>query len=349
MDRRMSFCSRSLGRKLSLALLSLIIAAPSLAADKVVNLYTARHYDSDEAIYRAFTAKTGIAVNRIEASADLLVERLKAEGANSPADVVMTVDAGRLGLLEREDLLQPIDSAVLRATIPANLRQPDGKWFAFSTRVRVFIYDKARIDPRSIQTYESLADPKLKGEICIRSSSNIYNLSMMAALIARLGEPAAENWARGVVANFARAPQGGDTDQIKAVAAGECGVAVANTYYFVRFLVSQKPEDQALAAKLGVVFPNQEASGAHVNVSGAGVAKHAPNRANAIAFLEFLASDEAQRIFADSNNEYPAVASVPANAALAGLGAFKADAVNVAVLGANQAPAQKIFDRAGWK
>lgn len=345
----MFFSPRSLGRLFGLALVCGLLAAPSSAADKVVNLYTARHYDSDEAIYKAFTAKTGIAVNRIEASADLLVERLKAEGANSPADVVMTVDAGRLGLLEREDLLQPVDSKVLTAIIPANLRQPEGKWFAFSTRARVFVYDKARIDPKTIPTYESLADAKLKGEVCSRSSSNIYNLSMMAALLARIGEPAAENWARGVVANFARQPQGGDTDQIKAVAAGECGVAIANTYYFVRFLVSDKPEDKALAAKLSIVFPNQETSGTHVNVSGAGVAKHAPNRANAVAFLEFLASDEAQRIFADSNNEYPAVASVPPNAAVAGLGAFKADDVNVAVLGANQAAAQKIFDRAGWK
>lgn len=340
---------RSLGLGLSLSLLALTIAGHAAAADKVVNLYTARHYDSDQAIYDAFTRKTGIALNRIEASADLLVERLKAEGANSPADVVMTVDAGRLGVLEREDLLQPAGSALLNERIPSNLRQPEEKWFAFSTRARVFVFDKARIDPKLIPTYESLADPKLKGELCIRSSSSVYNLSLMAALIARVGEPAAEQWAKGVVGNFARNPQGGDTDQIKAVAAGECGVALVNTYYFARFLVSEKPEDKAIAAKLGLVFPNQATSGTHVNVSGAGVAKHAPNKANAVEFLEFLASDEAQRLFADGNNEYPAVASVPANAALVGLGQFKADPVNVAVLGANQAAAQKVFDRAGWK
>jgi iron(III) transport system substrate-binding protein len=339
---------------LSAVLAAVTAALPAFAAPpdmekKVVNLYTARHYDSDEAIYEAFEKKTGITVNRIEASADLLVERLKAEGANSPADVVMTVDAGRLGVLEKEDLLQPTRSALLSERIPANLRQPDGKWFAFSTRARVLVYDKARIDPKNIATYESIADAKLKRELCIRSSSSAYNLSLMAALIARIGEPAAEQWARGVVANFARAPQGGDVDQIKAVAAGECGVALVNTYYFARFLVSQKPEDKAVAAKLGVVFPNQATSGTHVNVSGAGVAKYAPNQANAVKFLEFLASDEAQRIFADGNNEYPAVASVPENAALAGLGDFKADPINVTVLGANQAAAQKVFDRAGWK
>lgn len=342
-----------------LAVLTLILAvfvAPltmtrdaGAAPAKEVNIYSSRHYQSDEALYDAFTAETGIAVNRIEGSDDALIERIRSEGANSPADVLITVDAGRLWRAEQAGLLQPVESATLDARIPENLRDPAGRWYGFSQRARVLIYNKDAVDPATLQRYEDLADPQWKGRVCIRSGSNIYNLSLMGAMIEALGEADAEQWAKGVVVNFARPPQGGDTDQIKAVAAGECDVALANTYYFVRLMRSDDPADRAIAEKLGVVFPNQGDRGTHVNISGAGVAQHAPHKAAATRFLEYLASDEAQRYFAGGNNEYPVVEDIEANAALTALGRFKIDPINVAVYGENQAMAQRIFDRVGWK
>jgi iron(III) transport system substrate-binding protein len=325
-------------------------ASSSLCQERVLNLYSSRHYQTDEALYANFTRQTGIRVNRIEAPEDALIERLRNEGASSPADVLVTVDAGRLWRAEQAGLLQPVKSAVLESRIPAHLRHPEGLWFGFSTRARVIVYNKDAVKQGEIRGYEDLANPKWKGKVCMRSSSNIYNLSLAAALIAHYGEAKTEEWARGVAANFARAPKGGDTDQIKAVAAGECALSVSNTYYYARLAKSQKPDEREAVAKTGVVWPNQDGRGTHVNISGAGVLKNAPHRAEAIAFLEYLASDEAQRYFADGNNEFPAVASVKTdNPALASLGTFKADALNVSALGRNQPVAQKMYDRAGWR
>jgi len=318
------------------------------AADRELNLYSSRHYQTDEALYEGFTKATGIKINRIEGKADVLIERIKSEGANSPADVLISVDAGRLWRAEHAGLLKPVQSKILEERVPANLRHPDGLWFGFSQRARLIFYDKKRIKAGEIGTYEDLADPKWRGQVCIRSSSNVYNLSLLGSIIANDGEAAAEAWAKGVVANFARSPQGGDTDQIKAVAAGECGVAVANSYYYVRLLTSDKDSDRAVAEAVGVVFPNQKGRGTHVNISGAGVVKTSPNPDAAVRFLEYLASDEAQRYFADGNNEYPVVAGLAAVPALSALGNFKADTLNVANLGKYQPMAQQIFDRVGW-
>jgi len=318
------------------------------AEEQVLNLYTSRHYQTDEALYSGFTKETGIKINRIEGKDDALIERIKSEGANSPADVLITVDAGRLWRAEQAGLLRPLRSKVLEERVPANLRHPDGLWFGFSQRARLIFYDKTRIQAGEIGTYEDLADPKWRGQVCIRSSSNIYNLSLLGSMIAADGEAVAEAWATGVVANFARSPQGGDTDQIRAVAAGECGIAVANSYYYARLLRSRKEGDRAAAEAVGVVFPNQQDRGTHINISGGGVLKAAPHPQAAVRFLEYLASDEAQHFFSAGNNEYPVVTGVAPNATLSALGDFKADTLNVASLGKNQPLAQRIFDRAGW-
>jgi iron(III) transport system substrate-binding protein len=326
------------------------LSSAALAQDNVLNLYSSRHYQTDEALYAGFTKQTGIRINRIEAGEDALIARLKSEGERSPADVLITVDAGRLWRAEQEGLFQPVKSAVLESRVPASFREPNGHWFGFSMRARVIAYARDRVKPAEVPTYESLAEPKWKGRICVRSSSNIYNLSLMGALIEQLGQAQAEAWAKAVRANMARDPKGGDTDQLRAVAAGECDVAISNHYYYARLMRSAKPADREVADKVGVVFPNQSGRGAHVNISGAGVLKHAPHRANAVKFLEYLASDEAQRYFADGNNEWPVVPSVQvSNPALAALGAFKYDPLNVAVLGRNQPASQKLYDRVAWK
>ena len=331
------------------AALAMLLLTGAAAADGEVNVYSSRHYKYDDQLFQAFTDATGIKVNLIEGKGDELMERMKAEGANSPADVFITVDAGMLWRAEQMGLFQPTHSAVLDERIPEYLRHPDGLWFGFSKRARVIVVDPTQVDPALVQRYEDLARPELKGEVCIRSSSNIYNLSLLGSIIDADGAEAAEAWAKGVVANMAREPEGGDSDQLKAAAAGQCGVAVSNTYYFVRLATSDDPADKAVADKLVVVFPNQGDRGTHVNVSGAGMAAHAPNQANAQAFLEFLASDIALGYFAHGNNEYPVVPGIDPDAAVLALGSFKEDPINVAVLGQNQPEAQKIFDRAGWK
>lgn len=337
-----------LPRAAALAVLALPLAAS--AQEKVLNLYTARHYQTDEALYANFTKQTGIRINRIEGQEDPLLERIKSEGANSPADVFITVDIGRLWRAQQAGVFAPFKSKVLESRIPANYRDPNGDWFGFSARARVIAYNKAAVKPGDIKSYEDLADPKWKGKLCIRSSGHVYNLSLMSSLIAHDGEARTEQWTRGVVANLARAPKGGDTDQLKAVAAGECDIAVANTYYIARILKSAKPEDKALAGQLGVVWPNQASQGVHMNISGGGMLKHAPNKDSARAFLEYLASDEAQRYFADGNNEWPVVESVKiSNPALEALGSFKADKIDVAELGKYQPQAQKLADKAGYK
>lgn len=324
--------------------------AVAQAQDKVLNLYSSRHYQTDEALYRNFTQLTGIKINRIEAGEDPLIERLKNEGSKSPADVLVTVDAGRLWRAEQLGLFQPTLSKVLESRLPANMRVPNNEWFGFSARARVIVYNKAQIKAADVQNYEDLANPKLKGKVCTRSGSHVYNLSLMSALIEHWGEKKAEEWARGVVANFARAPKGGDTDQIRAVAAGECGVAISNTYYYVRLMKSDKPEDRKVIEAVGLILPNQSSFGTHMNISGAAVLKHAPHKEAAIKFLEYLASDEAQSYFAEGNNEWPVVKNVPlTNRELAALGSFRMDTLNIGMLGRNQPLAQKIFDRAGYK
>nr|MBL8411126.1 Fe(3+) ABC transporter substrate-binding protein [Dechloromonas sp.] len=333
---------------------ALIVAAISglslsaVAEEKILNLYSARHYQTDEALYANFTQQTGIKINRIEGKEDELLERIKNEGANSPADVFLTVDAARLAKAHELGLFAPVASKTLESRIPAHLRTED--WFSFSTRARVIVYNKAAIKAEEIQNYDDLANPRLKGKLCTRSGSHPYNLSLMASIIAHQGEAKAEEIARGMVANFARAPKGGDTDQIKAVSAGECGVTISNTYYVARLLRSTKPEDVKTMEKVGIVWPNQGTTGTHINVSGGGVLKTAPHKDAAVKFLEYLASDQAQRYFADGNNEWPVVEGMKvANPALDSLGKFKADKLPVKNLAMYQAKAQIIFDRAGFK
>jgi iron(III) transport system substrate-binding protein len=316
----------------------------------VINIYSARHYQSDDALYQAFTDATGVRVRRIEGTDDALIERILQEGAASPADILFTVDAGRLWRAEQAGIFQAVESPILRERIPAQLRHPEGKWFGFSSRARLIFYDPERIEPGALTRYEDLADPRWRGEICARSGGHIYNLSLMASMIAHHGLEAAEDWARGVVANLARNPQGGDTDQIRAVAAGECGIAIANSYYFARFMASDDPADLALVEQIRWVFPNQDDRGTHVNVSGAGIVVNAPNASQALAFLEFLASSEAQTRFARGNNEYPVVhGAALENPALEQLGTFEADPLEAALYGVHQAEAQRALDRAGWK
>lgn len=333
---------------LSLMTLGLGLSASLQAEEQVLNLYSARHYQTDNALFDGFTKKTGIKIKRIEGKDEELIERIKNEGANSPADVLITVDAARLSNAHELGLFQPIASKVLESRIPAHLRTDD--WFAFSTRARVIVYAKDRVKADDVQNYADLANPKLKGLVCTRSGSHPYNLSLMASIIAHEGDAKAEAWARGVVANFARAPKGGDTDQVKAVAAGECGVAVSNSYYVARLMRSTKPEDQKVMEKVAVVWPDQKGNGTHINISGGGVLKHAPHKAAAVKFLEYLASDEAQRYFADGNNEWPAVPSVKvSNPALDKLGPFKADKLPVERLAMYRSKAQIIFDRSGYR
>ena len=318
------------------------------AADTELNLYSARHYQTDEALYKNFEKTTGIKINRIEAQEDALLERLKNEGANSPADVFITVDATRLAKADELNLFAEVKSPVLAARIPPHLQT--GEWFAFSTRARVIVYNKLAIKPEQIQTYEQLADPALKGQVCVRAGMHPYNLSLGAAMIAHEGEAKTEAWARGLVANFARAPKGGDTDQIKAVAAGECGVALSNSYYVARLIRSSAPEDRKVVEAIGVIWPNQKTWGTHINVSGGGMLKTAPHKEAAVKFLEYLASDDAQRYFADGNNEWPVVADVKVkNPALERLGPFKADTLAIGRTSKGAISAQKIFDRAGWR
>lgn len=335
---------------------TLSIQSPVLAQDKVLNLYSARHYQTDEVMYDTFTRTTGIKINRVDADDAGIIARLRAEGAASPADVIMLVDAARLAVADTQGLFQPIKSAKLDAAIPANLRAtatPDGvTWTGFSTRARVIVYDPSRVKAEDVATYEQLADPKLKGMVCTRSGSHPYNLSLFSTVVERLGDQKGEAWLKGVVSNMARAPKGGDTDQIKGVASGECGVALTNTYYLARMIKSTKAEDKAVVDKVRVVFPNQGTSGTHVNIAGAGVAKHAKNRDNAIQFMEFLSSPFAQDYFANGNNEFPTVKGLKIdNPAIKAMGGdnFKAETVPLGVVAKNMTKVQQMLDRVGYK
>jgi iron(III) transport system substrate-binding protein len=340
-----TFAAKGLAGAVGLAL----ALAASGAVGQEVNLYSSRHYDTDVALYDTFTKQTGIVVNLIEGDADQLLERIKAEGRNSPADVLITVDAGRLWRAEEAGILQAVSSPVLEQTIPAELRHPEGKWFGFSQRLRGVVYAKDRVDPSEITSYEDLADPKWRGRICIRSSTNVYNQSLVASMIEADGIEATEAWAKGLVDNLARPPQGGDTDQIQAVAAGECDVAVVNHYYFVRLLESDAAEERAIGDKVGILFPNQDGRGAHANISGAGVVATAPNKDSAVKFLEYLTTPQAQAYFAQGNYEFPVVDGVKLDPVLEQWGEIKTDAINAAKLGENNPDAVKLMDRVGWK
>ena len=325
-----------------------ILASTATAYAQEVNIYSSRHYDGDEQLYQGFTDATGITVNRIEGNADELLARMQAEGDNSPADVILTVDAGRIWRADEAGLLQPVVSDYLDERIPAHLQHPDNHWFGFSQRVRVIFYDKDDV-ANPPQTYEDLASPEYEGMICIRSSSNVYNQSLLASIIDADGEDAAAEWASGIVSNMARAPQGGDTDQLRGIVSGECDIAVANTYYFLRALDGGVDGLSGETDGIGWVFPNQSDRGTHVNVAAAGVAAHAPNQENAVAFLEYLATDEAQSYFANQNNEYSAVPGLHMSANSASMGLFLMDDLNLSVLGENTPLAQQVFNQAGWE
>lgn len=330
------------------------LAAPficrrGLADAGEVNIYSARHYPADETLYGLFTKETGIKINVIQGTAEELMERVKLEGESSPADVFVTVDAGNLWRAQEAGVFQSTKSALLDEKIPKHYHEPDGHWFGFSTRARVVVYDTRKVKPSDLSTYEQLADAAWKERILIRSSNNIYNQSLLASIIEHDGDAKAEAWAKGLVANFARPPKGGDIDQIKALVAGEGDIAISNTYYFARMLSDKNEEARKGLENLAVFFPNQQDRGTHVNVSGAGVATYAPNKDNAIAYLEFMAKPEAQEIFSGANYEYPVVAGSKVSDVVASWGDFKRDEVNVAALGRNNAEAVKIMDRADWR
>lgn len=327
---------------------ALVVAllAPLCGTADEVNVYSARHYDTDFALYERFTEQTGIEVNLIEGGSDALTERILSEGELSPADLLITVDGGRLWRAAEAGVFQPVESAVLEERVPATLQDPDNLWFGLSKRARVIVVNREEGLPVPAR-YEDLAGEAYRGRVCMRSSSNIYNLSLMASLIESVGAADAEGWARGVVSNFARDPQGNDTAQLRAVASGECGVTIANTYYLGRLMGSDDPADRAVVDALQVVFPNQDDRGTHVNISGAGVVRTAPNREAAIRFLEYLTSEFAQRLFAEGNNEYPVVGET--TGPIAALGEFREEQVNASLFGKNQAEAVKVFDRAGWR
>ena len=330
--------------------------APARAQEAVLNLYSARHYPTDEALYSGFTKATGIRIQRVDADDAGILARLRAEGAASPADVVLLVDAARLWRAEVDGMFRPVKSAVLEKAIPANLRaKPTDEgtaWFGLSTRARVVVYDKLKVKREDVDTYEELAAPVNKGRVCTRSGAHPYNLSLFGAMVEHIGPQKTEAWLKGLVDNMARTPKGGDTDQIRAVASGECGVALTNTYYLARLMRSAKPEDQAVAARVGVVFPNQTSWGTHLNIAGGAVARHAKNAAAAVKFLEYLTSQQAQAHFADGNNEWPVAQGVsfnnPALKAMTG-GSFKSELVPISRVGMNQVAVQQMLDRVGFK
>ena len=341
-------------RTLALTALGLLSLTGAPAQVKELNLYSARHYQTDEALYADFTKATGIAIRRVDADDAGVLARLQSEGRASPADVVLLVDAARLWRAEVDGLFQPVKSKVLDTRIPAHLRGKDGgegsQWFGFSTRARMIVFNKATVKKDDADTYADLADPKNKGKVCTRSGSHPYNLSLFGAQLEHLGEARTEEWLRGLVANMARPPKGGDTDQIKAVASGECQIALTNSYYLARLMRSDKAEDRAVVDKIGFVFPDQAGFGTHVNIAGGAVAKNAPHREAAVLFLEYLSSDAAQAYFADGNNEWPVVKGLKiGNPALEAMGPFKADNIPVSYVGMNQVKIQRMLDRVGYK
>lgn len=321
------------------------IAEDQKGEDKKLHIYSSRHYNTDEQLYTDFTKETGIEIKRVDGKGDALIARLEQEGELAPADLFITVDAGRLWRAEQADLFQSVESDTLKEKIPSNLQHPEGQWFGFSTRARVLVYNTDKIKKGSLTSYKDLADPKWKGRICVRSSGNIYNQSLLASMIAQEGSETATEWAKGLLKNLARKPQGGDTDQIKAVAAGVCDIALANSYYFFRLQRSKKEEDNAIVEKLAIVFPDQDTQGTHVNISGAGVLKNAKNKDAAIKFLEYLTSENAQAYFANGNNEYPVVEGVEVNETVENNRNFKIQNINVSEFGKHQKQAKMLFDK----
>lgn len=335
---------------------TLFLGGLAHAQTQEINLYSARHYATDEALYSGFTQATGIKINRVDADDAGILARLRAEGTASPADVILLVDAARLWRADIDGLFQPVRSKVLDAAIPTHLRSKLGEnggstWYGFSTRARIVVYNKVAVNKTDVDTYEKLAEPQNKGKLCIRSGSHPYNLSLFGAMLEHLGPQKTEVWLTGLVANMARSPKGGDTDQIKGVASGECGVALTNSYYLARLMRSTKPEDKAIADKVGVVFPNQASWGTHMNIAGGAVAAHAKNRDNAVKFLEYLASPAAQNYFANGNNEWPVANGVKVdNAALRDMGGdFKRELLPISVVGMNQVKVQQMLDRVDFK
>ncbi len=333
-----------------------LAASPGRAQEQVLNVYSARHYPTDEALYSNFSKASGVRINRVDSDDAGILARLKAEGSASPADVILLVDVARLWKGEIDGLFLPVKSRLLETAIPAQLRgKASGEgtpWFGLSTRARVIVYDKTKVDKTDVDSYEKLAEPRHKGRICIRSGSHPYNLSLFASMTEHLGPAKAELWLKAVVSNLARPPVGGDTDQIKGVASGECAIALSNSYYIARLMRSAAPADKAVADRISVVFPNQSSWGTHVNIAGGAVARHARNPASAIKFLEYLASPQAQAYFADGNNEWPAALGVKVdNAALLAMsgGAFKREEIPASVIGMNQIKVQQMLDRVGFR
>ncbi len=329
--------------------LTLLMGGCADPGDAVVNVYSHRHYDTDQALFDQFAEETGIQVRVVSASADELIARLEREGAASPADLLITVDAGRLHRAKERGLLQAVRSRELDAAVSEGLRDPEGYWYALTLRARIIAYARDRVDASELPTYENLTDERWRNRVLVRSSENIYNVSHLASIVEAHGPEVAESWARGIVANFARSPQGNDTDQIRDVAAGGGDVALVNTYYVGRLLNADDAASRELARQVGVFFPNQGGRGAHVNVSGAGVTAHAPNRANAIRLLEFLVGQEAQEAFAEANFEYPVRPGVPWAPTLQEWGEYRADPLDLSRLGELNDEAVRIFDRAGWR
>ena len=322
-------------------------AEPAVQRTGILNVYSARHYDSDKVMYDTFEKETGIRVRFRESGAAELIETMKAEGDASPADVIIASDAGTLYRFQDAGFTQGVQSAALETAIPPHFREPDGNWFGLAKRARIIVYDPARLQPEDVDQYADLADGKLHGEVCMRSSSNIYNLSLMGEFIGRWGADKAAAWARNVVANFARPPQGGDTTQIESIAAGECSVALINHYYWVRMATGTNAA-KAKAARTKLSFPEQDGVGTHVNVTAAAVAAHAPNKENAVRFIEWLATPEGQQLLTSETKEFPMIAGVPLPEGLDALPDFKQSQFPLQQLGENQAEAQAIYDRAGW-
>lgn len=340
---------KSFFRLLCVGVLSLALFSCSSNEEEVVNIYTHRHYAADQELFSRFTELTGIKVNVVNASADELIQKLELEGANSPADILITVDAGRLHRAEEKGLFQPFESEIIERNIPAKFRDPENYWTGLTYRARIIAYSKDRVNPEDLSTYEDLASDKWKGKILTRSSENIYNQSLLASIIAANGPEAAEQWAADVLANMARDPKGSDRDQVKAVAAGEGDLAIVNTYYIGLMLNDENPEENKAAEQIAIFFPNQDDRGTHINISGVGITKHAPNKENAIKLIEYLSEEEAQSTLAHLNYEFPIndrVAKVPLHEAW---GEFKTDEINLSILGENNSQAVEIFDRVGWK
>lgn len=329
--------------------LSAVVLASSLFATGEVNVYSHRHYDSDKILFKKFEDKTGIKVNVVTAKAEELVSKLAIEGENTPADLLITSDIGNLYEAKSRSLLQATNSKILTENIPSHLRDSDNSWFALTKRARIFVYNPAKVDVKDLNDYFSITDPKFKGRVITRSSSNSYNKALLASIIANHGEAKALEFSKGLVANFATEPKGGDRDQIRSVAAGDADIAIVNTYYLGVMLNGKDQKDIDIAKSVKIFFPAQKTTGTHVNISGAGVTKYAKNKENAVKLVEFLSSEEAQSIFAEGNHEYPVNVKVKPSATVASWGTFKEDTIELNKIGENTKKAVDIATQGNWK